>query len=153
MKTCMYVFFLALCLATAAVIAKDMPLRFKDEAKQQRYDELLEELRCLVCQNESLADSRADLAQDLRREIYAMIAEGKSDEAITGFLVRRYGDFVLYRPPLKRTTWLLWFGPFILLLAALVIVVLFVRSRRPAEDRLSDQEHERAARLLKESDK
>lgn len=143
---------LMLYFAVFPAVAANAPLGFEEPEKQQRYEELLEEIRCLVCQNQSLADSGAGLAQDLRREIHTMIDDGRSEAAITAFLVDRYGDFVLYRPPLKRTTWLLWFGPFILLLAALVIVVLFVRSRRPAEDRLSSEEHKRATRLLEDSD-
>jgi len=128
------------------------PLGFEDPEKQQRYEEMLEEIRCLVCQNQSLADSGAGLAQDLRREVHSMIDEGKSDAEITGFLVERYGDFVLYRPPLKRSTWLLWFGPFILLLVGITAVVLFARSRRKIEDDLSPEDHQRATRLLEGTD-
>lgn len=143
---------LMLCLAAFPAAAANAPLGFEDPEKQQRYEELLEEIRCLVCQNQSLADSGAGLAQDLRREIHTMIDEDRSNAEITGFLVERYGDFVLYRPPLKRSTWLLWFGPFILLLAGLSAVVLFVRSRQQIEDDLSPQEHERATRLLENDD-
>lgn len=138
--------------AALPVAAANVPLGFDEPEKQQRYEALLEEIRCLVCQNQSLADSGAGLAQDLRREVHTMIDEGKSDAEITGFLVERYGDFVLYRPPLKRSTWLLWFGPFVLLLGGLAAVVLFVRSRGKIDDDLSPEEHQRATRLLEEND-
>jgi len=89
--------------------------QFDDPAKQQRYENLIKELRCLVCQNQSLADSDADLAQDLRDEVYAIIQSGKDEREAITFLTDRYGDFVRYRPPLKASTALLWAGPFVLL--------------------------------------
>ncbi len=148
------VLLLLLSLITIPVPAADVPLHFEDEARQERYEELLEEIRCLVCQNQSLADSHADLAQDLRKEVHDMIAEGKTNEAITDYLVARYGDFVLFRPPMKNTTWVLWFGPFVLLLIGAVVIVRFVRSRQPAgdEEGLDRAQHERAARLLENGD-
>src|SRR5579863_3223349 len=112
-------------LALAAVLlalpaaARDAAPLAVDEVVEQRMVAITGELRCLVCQNESLAASRADLAQDLRREIRTMIKAGKSDQEIMDFMVGRYGDFVRYRPPLKPVTWLLWLGPFVLLAAAL----------------------------------
>lgn len=99
-----------------------------DPRIEQRMTQLAEEMRCLVCQNESLAGSRAGLADDLRRELREQIAQGKSDDEILAFMVARYGDFVLYRPPLKPATWLLWGGPFALLLVA--IASLWWRIRR-----------------------
>ena len=107
--------------------AADVPFEFEQETDASRYQQLIEELRCLVCQNQSLADSNADLAQDLRSEIYQMIITGNSDDEIIDFLVGRYGDFVLYRPPLNKLTLLLWFGPFVLLIFTLLVVVRFVR--------------------------
>jgi len=109
--------------------AADVPLEFSSAAEAERYHRLLEELRCLVCQNQSLADSAADLAQDLRNEVHARMRAGDSDAEIIQFLVQRYGDFVLYRPPLKTSTWLLWAGPFLLLVLAAVIVLLRARAR------------------------
>jgi cytochrome c-type biogenesis protein CcmH len=109
----------------------------KDPALDARLKKLEEELRCLVCQNQSLADSNAPLAEDLRREVHALAAQGKNDDEIKQFLVQRYGDFVLYRPPVKATTWLLWAGPFLLLLGggAVWLVVLRRRGRNVrAED-------------------
>jgi len=144
-------FALLLAYAAAPVMAADMPLQFKDPAMQQRYEQLLGKLRCLVCQNETLAVSEADLAQDLRGEIYHMMANGKSNKQITDYLVARYGDFVLYDPPLKRSTWLLWFGPFLLLLIAVVIMIRFIRSRRTAEDGAPRSlDRDRLSRLLRE---
>ncbi|MEP7329487.1 MAG: cytochrome c-type biogenesis protein [Betaproteobacteria bacterium] len=92
-----------------------------DPALDARLKKLDDELRCLVCQNQSLADSSAPLAQDLRREVRSLADAGKSDAEIKAFLVARYGDFVLYKPPVKSTTWLLWFGPFILLAGGAVV--------------------------------
>ena len=106
----------------------------KDPETVRRLRDLSAELRCLVCQNQTLADSNADLAVDLRRQVEAMIANGDSDEKIKHYLVDRYGDFVLYRPPVQRNTTLLWFGPFLLLLlGALAWIVIQRRSRRSAE--------------------
>ena len=106
---------LALGLLIFGAHAADTPLSFPDAQQQTRYERLLSELRCLVCQNQSLADSHADLAQDLRNEVFRLIGSGQTDREILAFLVSRYGDFVLYKPPVKGTTWLLWFGPFALL--------------------------------------
>jgi cytochrome c-type biogenesis protein CcmH len=107
-----------------------------DPALDTRLKKLEEELRCLVCQNQSLADSTAPLAEDLRREVRELAVAGKSDDEIRQYLVARYGDFVLYRPPVKRTTWLLWFGPFVLLAAGGVIWWLIGRrrGRKPDDD-------------------
>ena len=105
------------------------PVRFDDPVHTQRYKALIEEFRCLQCQNQNLADSNAPLAVDLRREIADMIRAGNDDDEIRGFLVQRYGDFVLYRPPVKPTTWFLWFGPVMLLLVSSVAVFMIVRKR------------------------
>ena len=127
--------------------AQAVPLA-DDAAVEQRLVAIADELRCLVCQNESLAGSRADLAQDLRREIRSLIKAGKTDAEILDFLVIRYGDFVRYRPPFKPTTWLLWIGPFVLLLAGIGALVAYLRRRPHAEASLSPDEQDRAARLL-----
>ncbi len=103
----------------------------EDPAVEARLVHIAEELRCLVCQNESLAGSRSDLAMDLRREVRQLIKQGKSDQEVRDFLVSRYGDFVLYRPPVKPTTWLLWVGPFVLLVAGLAGLIAFLRQRKP----------------------
>ena len=104
--------------------------KFDSKAEEQHFKDVIEELRCLVCQNQSLLDSDAELAHDLRAEVYNMIQAGKSDEEIITFLVARYGDFVLYNPPLKPSTWLIWFGPFVLLLIAAFLLLRAVRRQK-----------------------
>ncbi len=143
--------FLALSIALAAttVPAKDAAPLADDPSVEARLVHISEELRCLVCQNESLAGSRADLALDLKREIRTMIKQGKSDQEIRDFLVSRYGDFVLYRPPVKPTTWLLWGGPFVLMLAGLAALIAFLRGRKPADAALTPEEQQRAEALIK----
>lgn len=125
-----------------------------DPVVEQRLIAISEELRCLVCQNESLAGSRADLALDLRREIRTMIRDNKTDAQIMEFMVARYGDFVRYRPPVKPLTWLLWFGPFLLLIGAVVVLVRTVRSNQSSvvPDRLSSTQREKAQALLEDSE-
>ena len=107
--------------------AIDTPMEFDDLATELRFKNLTEELRCLVCQNQSLADSHADLAQDLRNEVYKMVIAGDSDKEIIDYMVSRYGDFVLYRPPVKNTTYFLWFGPFFILFIAIIIIARVIR--------------------------
>lgn len=140
-------------LIVSASWAADIPMQFNDPAQAARYEALLAELRCLVCQNQSLADSNADLAQDLRHEVYRMVRSGEDDEKIIGFLVARYGDFVLYRPRVKPVTYLLWFGPAILLLIGAFVVVRFIR-RRGAQVNTSftEQEQQRITALLDPSE-
>lgn len=127
---------------------------FNDEAERQRFRVLTEELRCPKCQNQNIADSNAPIANDLRREIHRMLDEGQSDEQIVDYLVARYGDFVMYRPPLTGKTLLLWFGPAALLLLALLVVLSIVRRRRQAASaptvtaELSDAERQRLSQLL-----
>jgi cytochrome c-type biogenesis protein CcmH len=136
------------------VLAADAPLSFDDPAQAQRYHALLAELRCLVCQNQSLEDSHADLAQDLRGEVHEMILQGRSDADILAFMVQRYGDFVLYRPPVRDDTWLLWFGPFAVLLAGAGAALVYSRARsRRAAAPLSDAEQERVRQLLRWPDR
>lgn len=113
--------------AACAGFAKEAVPMAEDPVVEKRLIAISEEMRCLVCQNESLAGSRAELAQDLRRELRDLIRQGRSDAEIKEFMVSRYGDFVLYRPPVKPSTWVLWAGPFVLLLAALVLFVRFLR--------------------------
>lgn len=110
-----------------------------------------EELRCLVCQNQTIADSHADLAIDLRNQVREMLRKGMSDKDVVDYMVHRYGDFVLYRPPLKPITWLLWFGPFLLLLGGIGFLGLKLRRGRPQIAPLSEAEMQRAAELLRTS--
>ncbi len=109
------------------------PLPFKDRAEEVRFQNLTRQLRCLVCQNQDLADSDADLAKDLRRQVFEMMQSGKSDDQIKQYLVSRYNDFVLYDPPMHAGTWLLWFGPFVFVLigAGVLWKILHNRTRQP----------------------
>ena len=108
------------------------PLEFRDRAEEQRFHQLTLELRCVMCQNQSLADSDAPIAHDLRREVFNLMREGRSDAEIKTFLVERYGEFVLYRPQFGGPTLLLWLGPALVLLAGAVVVVVVVRKRAAA---------------------
>lgn len=134
----------------AGAMASERELRDFDSAEErERYQRLLQEVRCMVCQNESLSSSQADLAQDLRDEIYRMVRDGYTRDETVEFLVARYGDFVLYRPPMTPKTWLLWFGPLLLLAAALIIATMVVRNHRSdARSELSAAEQARARQLL-----
>lgn len=131
-------------------LAKEAQPASADPALEERVMNLSKELRCLVCQNETLADSRADLAEDLRNQIREQMKAGKSDKEIVAYLTQRYGKFILYNPPIDPTTYLLWFGPFILLLTGLFILFRFVKQRRELiTDRpLSTDERQRAETLL-----
>lgn len=138
-------------LASGMVLAREAAPMAEDEVVEKRMVAISDEMRCLVCQNESLSGSRADLAQDLRREIRTMIKAGKTDQEIKEFMVSRYGDFVLYRPPMKATTYLLWFGPFLLLAIGVAALILYLRRRGAHIDEgdLSAAEKKRAEDLLK----
>jgi cytochrome c-type biogenesis protein CcmH len=120
---------LTMLLAAGLVQAKEAPLAAPDPATEARMLRLAAELRCLVCQNQTIADSSAPLAEDLRRQVREMIVRGDSDAQILGFMTQRYGDFVLYRPPLKGTTAALWFGPLVLLLGGLGVFIVVLRRR------------------------
>lgn len=124
-----------------------------DSRYEKRFRNLAGEFRCLVCQNQSIVDSNADLAKDLRHQISTMMQQGRTDREIIDHLVARYGDFVLYRPPLRPTTFLLWTGPFLLLLIAVIGVTVFVRKRRTVTDTdFTVAESKRIKSLLKESE-
>jgi cytochrome c-type biogenesis protein CcmH len=149
--------FAGLLLVALLALTLSQPLHAKeaapladDVAAEKRLVEISSELRCLVCQNESLSGSRAELAVDLRREIRAMIQDGKSDSEIMDFMVSRYGDFVRYRPPLKGTTLLLWFGPGLLFAGGLLALIFYLRRRNAAinDAPLSAQEQQQVERLL-----
>lgn len=147
---------LLVVLVCAGAIAKDASPLAEDPLVEQRLITISEELRCLVCQNESLAGSRADLAMDLRRELRTLIKQGKTDAEIREFMVSRYGDFVLYRPPVKPSTWLLWLGPFGLMAVGLVALFVYLRRRNSevaTAAGLTEEERVRAEALLQEGDK
>ena len=113
----------------AQVQAVQEPLVFENQQQQERFDELTKELRCLVCQNQNLADSDAPLAHDLRREVHTMLQTGQSNEQIKQFMVERYGDFVLYRPPVQQNTYLLWLAPAVLLLIGAWVLRSSIKKR------------------------
>lgn len=126
---------------------------FNSPEQEQIYKKLINELRCLVCQNQNLADSNAELAQDLRKKVVEMIHAGKSEQQIVEYMVIRYGDFVLYRPPVNERTWLLWFGPFVILLLGLFVLVAFVkRQQNKMEKPLPVEQQQLAKKLLDEND-
>jgi len=121
---------------------------FASKDQEALFNKLSNELRCLVCQNQAISDSNADLAKDLRDEIYGMLQQGKSEDEIVEFMVARYGDFVLYRPPMKPVTWLLWFGPGIALLVGFFFVLRIVKKQKQAAAvEMSSEETERLKAL------
>lgn len=146
--------FLSACLLGCCLwaSAKEAPPTAQDPVVEARMVQISEELRCLVCQNESLASSHAELAGDLREEVRGLIRQNKSDAEIKDYLVTRYGDFVLYRPAIKPMTWVLWFGPFALLVLAAWVLVAYLRQRQSAASAqpLTDADRQRAEKLLKD---
>ncbi|MCP5142935.1 MAG: cytochrome c-type biogenesis protein CcmH [Chromatiales bacterium] len=154
-----YVTWLLIALFVGAIahpaLAKVEVLTFTSPAKEAIYKQMIEELRCMVCQNQNLADSDAELAADMRKEVYEMVEEGKSADQIKDFMLVRYGDFALYRPPVKSTTWALWFGPFLLVGVGVIVLILLVRQRRRDPEQsanLSAADRRRAEALLKDAD-
>ena len=149
MKRTALLLMLLSCLSLS-IVAKEAQPTAKDPALEARVMNLSRELRCLVCQNETLADSRADLAEDLRGQIREQMKAGKSDKEIIAFLTERYGKFILYRPPVDATTYLLWFGPFVLLLGGLLLLFRYVKQRREliVEQPLSADDRRRAEAIL-----
>jgi len=150
-------FFIALILALQSALtahAAEAVALADDPVVEQRLIVIAEELRCLVCQNESLAGSRAELAMDLRREVRTLIKAGKSDAEIKEFLVSRYGDFVLYKPPVKPITWLLWFGPLLLLFGAVIFLLRIIRASQKETDqpKLDDAQRAKAQALLHDTE-
>jgi cytochrome c-type biogenesis protein CcmH len=142
-------FGIMLLLFSTAIHARIETHAFNSPEDEARYQQLTEELRCLVCQNQNLADSNAELAQDLRNQTYEMVQAGKSNEEIVAYMVQRYGDFVLYRPPLRPATFLLWGGPFLILAIGVIILLAFIRRRTKEQaPGLSPEEVARAESLL-----
>ncbi len=153
MKILKTLVFLGLLLAAGMAGATALSsYTFDSKEEEQAFRDFTAELRCLVCQNQSLAESDADLADDLRREVYTMWRQGRPQEEIIDFLVSRYGDFVLYDPPLKPSTYILWFGPFLLFVAG--VVVLMRTLKRKNEDReveLTEEDKQRLSELLQDA--
>ena len=148
----LFVGMLSLVIAFAAP-AKVEVLEFESPQHEERYNKLIAELRCLVCQNQNLADSNAELAVDLRRKTYEMVSSNKSEKEIASYMVQRYGDFVLYRPPLNSNTLLLWTGPFIILLIGVSLLIRTIRRRRAEQGVNVDDASLKAAASLLDSDK
>ena len=144
---------LVLLLSVASLHAAVEVVEFSDSEKERRYKSLINELRCLVCQNQNIAASNADLAKDLRQQVYQRIQRGETNQQIIEFMVARYGDFVLYKPPVKSKTLLLWFGPFVLLVVGIGAMVFFIRSRsKRVEPPVDTESLERVRRLLNDTD-
>lgn len=124
--------------------------QFDDPAQEKIYKALVEELRCLVCQNQNIADSNAELAQDMRRKTYELIQQGQTKQQIANYMATRYGDFVLYKPPFKAKTAILWIAPFVLMALAVWFLIRTIRARRTQDEtsQLSTQQLQEAAELL-----
>ncbi len=129
--------------------------QFDSPEKEKIFHKLSEELRCLVCQNQSVAESNADLAKDLRLEIYTMLQKGKTEDEIVSFMVDRYGDYVLYRPPFEPMTWLLWFGPVVIFFFGMIFVVRYMKAQNLSKqvESLSKEDIERIKNLHAGQDK
>ena len=147
------ILFLAMAvLLTPLSAAPVVTYEFASEEQEALFNKLSNELRCLVCQNQAIADSNAELAKDLRDEMYGMLQQGKSEEEIVEFMVVRYGDFVLYNPPLKPMTWLLWFGPAFALIAGFFFVVRIInRQKQAVVTEISSEDTERLKALQSEA--
>jgi len=127
--------------------------RFENAQQQQQYKKLIDELRCLVCQNQNLADSDAELAQDLRKKVATMIVDNKTEDEIIDYMVARYGDFVLYRPPFKLQTLLLWLGPFLILVIGVMVLLRFIRKQQAGVvDEVADEQVEKARDMLEQQE-
>ena len=139
-------------LLTPLSAAPVVTYEFASEEQEALFNKLSNELRCLVCQNQAISDSNAELAKDLRDEIYGMLQQGKSEEEIIEFMVTRYGDFVLYNPPMKPMTWLLWFGPAFALIAGFFFVVRIInRQKQAVVTEISSEDTERLKALQSEA--
>lgn len=126
--------------------------KFSNTDMEDDYKQLINELRCLVCQNQNLADSNAELAQDLRKQVYQQLSAGSSREEIVDYMVARYGDFVMYRPPFKSNTLLLWLGPLVFFIIAALVVFSFARRQKSVAPELTQQQQDKAQALLKEQE-
>lgn len=148
MRLVIVIFTLLFSMAATATIDT---YEFKDDATRERFQQLTNELRCPKCQNQNLAGSNSPIASDLRREIYRMVEDGQSDGQIVDFMVARYGEFVLYRPRVTGNTWILWYGPFVLLAIGAVVLLMLTRKRKKTaviDKKLNEQDKARLATLL-----
>ncbi len=137
------------CVAVPGAYAAEAQPASADPALEQRVQRLANELRCLVCQNQTIADSNAELAVDLRQQVREQLQQGKSEQEILDYMVHRYGDFVRYRPPVKAQTLVLWLGPFLLMAGGLLVLLRFLRRRRPTEAAAAPEQLDAAARMLR----
>lgn len=144
---------LCLSLFTSLSYAEIEHHDFQSLEQEQSYQTLISELRCLVCQNQTIADSNADLAKDLRRQVYEMLQQGQSQQQIADFMTERYGDFVLYNPNFNLKTGLLWLGPALFLLIGLIAVLLFARKKTNSGSGLTDEQKNQLAKILDEGEK
>ena len=149
-----YLFVLLMAISFTVQASSIEAYTFENREQEKIYHSLIEDLRCLVCQNQNISESNAELAKDMRRKTYEMVKQGKSEKEISAFMVTRYGDFVLYRPPFEPMTWLLWFGPLIIFVFGLIFVVRFMKSQNSSTraDSLSEEEIERIKNLHAEQD-
>lgn len=144
---------IALLVFSSNVSARFETHVFPSEQAEKDYAVLVQELRCLVCQNQNLADSNAELAQDMREKVFKMLVEGKNKDEIVEFMVSRYGDFVMYRPPVKSSTYLLWYGPLVFFFVAGIVVVAFMRHQKAdAQLVVNEQQQKKAHSLLDDDD-
>ncbi len=142
-----------LCVLTGSALATIDAYEFRSAEDEQRFRQLVEELRCPKCQNQNIADSNAGLAKDIKDRVFKLINEGQSNGEITDYMVERYGDFITYRPPVKPSTWFLWFGPFLLaLLAAIIIFGRKAAQRSPSTVQVTPEQEARVQELLKKLD-
>ncbi|VAW92714.1 Cytochrome c heme lyase subunit CcmL [hydrothermal vent metagenome] len=153
MSSLSVVFAAVLLLQAPLLAAKEAVPMAEDPVLEKIVNEIADELRCLVCQNQTIADSDADLAIDLKNQVRDMVREGKTQDEIIDYMVQRYGDFVRYRPPMKASTYLLWVGPFLLLFVGITVLILNLRKRRlltsEQDEVLSPEESDRLTQLLK----
>jgi len=150
-----FIILTGLLFSTVVSSAPIETFKFDSPETEKIFHKLSGELRCLVCQNQNIAESNAELAQDLRLQIYTMLSAGKTEDEIVAFMVKRYGDYVLYRPPFKPVTWLLWFGPVIIFVFGLVFVVRYMKAQNKNEQikSLSIEEKKRIKNLHAKQDK
>ena len=143
-----------LLFASAQASARISAYEFDNADQESIYNELVDELRCLVCQNQTIADSNAELAQDMKRKTHELVMQGKTKKEISDFMVQRYGNFVQYKPPVDSTTYLLWSGPFIIMFIGLFFLIKIIRNRKVAKpEALSQDDKSRAADLLNTKNK
>ena len=149
-RSVIYSFLLVFILSSLPIQARVAAYEFDTPDQEAAYKEMVSELRCLVCQNQNIADSNAELAQDLKRKTYEMVMQGKDKNEIADFMVQRYGDFVLYRPPVSNTTLLLWSGPFIIFVIGIIVLIRVIKSKqRDQSNQLTAEEKAKAEDMLK----